>query len=74
MATFPTSPVLQVSVISVLAVCLGSCPEGRLPLLSRQGNLLDLVLSAMETAPYQVQVQEYACSFMALLMAEGEGE
>lgn len=72
METFPDSPSLQVSVISVVAVGLGSWPEGRLHLLSQHGKLLDLVLRAMEVFPQHPQLQEYACSFLALLMAEGE--
>ncbi len=72
METFYQSPTLQVSAISTLAVGLGCWPEGRLHLLSQHGRLLDLVLQAMEGFPHHPQVQEYACSFMALLMAESE--
>jgi hypothetical protein len=65
---------VQVSAVSALAVGLGHCREGRLRLLAEHGKLLDLVLVAMESFPEDGQVQEYACSFMALLMAEGEEE
>lgn len=34
--------------------------------------MLDLVLLAMKNFASDPQVQEYACSFMALLIAEGE--
>lgn len=71
MQTFPASPTLQVSAMSALAVGLGCWPEGRLHLLAEHGKLLDLVLVAMESFPGEEQVQEYACSFMALLTAEG---
>lgn len=72
MDTFPSSPTLQISAMSALAVGLGCCPEGRLYLLAEHGKLLDLVLVAMNTFPGEEQVQEYACSFMALLTAEGK--
>ena len=72
METFPHSPTLQVSAVSALAVGLGCWPEGRLHLLSQHGKLLDLVLLAMEGFPQHPQVQEYACSFLALLMAESK--
>ncbi len=72
METFPSSPTLQTGAMSALAVGLGCCThEGRLHLLSEHGKLLDLVLVAMESFPDNDQVQEYACSFMALLTAEG---
>ena len=73
MGTFPSSPTLQVSTISALGVGLGCWPEGRLQLLSQHGNLLDLVLAAVQNFPENEQVLEYACSFMALLMTEGKG-
>lgn len=72
MKTFPGSAMLQVSAMSSLAVGLGCWPEGRLHLLSEHGKLLDLVLVAMESFPEDEQVQEYTCSFMALLTAEGK--
>lgn len=71
METFSSRVTLQVSAISALAVGLGCWPQGRLRLLDEHGRLLDLVLMAMKNFPDHVQLQEYACSFMALLMAEG---
>ena len=73
MGTFPSCLPLQVSALSTLAVGLGCCPEGRLSLLEEHGRLLDLVLTSMRSYPQHAQLQEYACSFMALLMAEGKG-
>lgn len=72
MTTFPSCLPLQVSAISALAVGLGCCPQGRLGLLEEHGQLLDLVLAAARSYPDHVQLQEYVCSFMALLMAEGK--
>ena len=73
MESFPSNPTLQVSAMSALSVGLGCWPEGRLEVLSEYGQLLDLVLVAMQNFPSDPQVQEYSCSFMALLMAEGKG-
>ena len=70
--TFPGSAGVQVSGMSALGVGLGCWPEGRLSLLDTHGRLLDLVLTAMENYPHHAQLQQYACSFLALLMAEGK--
>lgn len=71
MESFPSSLAVQVSAMSALAVGLGCWPEGRLQLIAAHGQVLDLVLVAMENFPEELQVQEYACSFWALLTAEG---
>lgn len=71
MNTYPSSVELQISVLAALGVLLSVDKERRLSLISDNGHLLDLVLLAMETFPNNAQLQQYACSFHALLTAEG---
>ena len=70
MENFPSSTKLQVVGLTALAVVLGAVKEARLLLFSEYGHILDLVFQSMEYYPGEPQLLQYACAFLALLIAE----
>ena len=71
MESFLSSVHLQVSAMAALAVLLSTHKDRRLLFMSEHGRILDLVLMVMDNFPNNAQLQQYACSFFALLTAEG---
>ena len=72
MENFPSSTNLQVVAMTALGVVLGVVKEARLLLISDYGHILDIVFQSMHFYPSEAQVLQYACSLLALLIAEGE--
>ena len=74
MESFPSSTKLQVVAMAAIGVVLGVVKEARLLLISEYGHVLDVVFQSMHFCPSEAQIQQYACSLLALLIAEGERE
>lgn len=74
MQNFPSSSKLQVVAMAAMGVVLGVVKEARLLLISEYGYVLDIVFQSMHFYPGEPQIQQYACSLLALLIAEGERE
>jgi hypothetical protein len=74
MENFPSSCKLQVVAMAAMGVVLGVVKEARLLLISEFGYVLDVVFQSMHFYPSEAQIQQYACSLLALLIAEGKRE
>lgn len=74
MESFPSSTKLQVVAMAAMGVILGVVKEARLLLISEYGHILDVVFQLIHFYPSEAQIQQYACSLLALLIAEGERE
>ena len=72
MVNFASSPKLQVVAMTALAVLLGAVKDARMILISDHGRVLDIVFQTMQFYPSEAQLQQYACSLLALLIAEGK--
>lgn len=72
MENFPSSTKLQVVAMAAVGVVLGVVKEARLLLISEYRHVLDIVFQSMQIYPSEAQIQQYACSLLALLIAEGE--
>ena len=72
MESFPSSTKLQVVAMAAVGVVLGVVKEARLLLISEYRHVLDMVFQSMQIYPSEAQIQQYACSLLALLIAEGE--
>ena len=72
MESFPSSTKLQVVAMAAVGVVMGVVKEARLLLISEYRHVLDMVFQSMQIYPSEAQIQQYACSLLALLIAEGE--